>query len=416
MKKSLILILLIALSTTNLYSQVSFVNGYFIDNSGTKVECLIKDKGWERNPELFEYRETIKGDVLKKRISEIQSFAILDGVKFVRASVEMDMSSDYLEKLSKVKEPEFENKTVLLRVLVEGSGSLYQYYGEGVNRFFYKKGDEYIQLIHKRYKIEKTLHGFKYEYSIGVNNYFHSQLFVNFNCLNKEVTSFTRIDYTRKKLEKFFEEFNVCYDPNYQIKTKKKNNSADLNLVLTPGISLNSFKISSSVDNLFDHEFGSTANFRVGLEGGLVMPFNNKKWSVLIEPTYRYYGADVYEETNRVTGGSYLLDVNYSSLEVPVGFRYRMFLSEKNSLFVNALYVMDFHLDSSVDIVRSDGSTFKSFNLLSQPNLALGVGGQIKKKFSVELRYQSTRQILKDDSSWSGEYSSTSIIFGWKLF
>lgn len=43
----------ITLLTINCYSQISYEKGYYIDNSGQKTECLIKNNDWLRDPTDF---------------------------------------------------------------------------------------------------------------------------------------------------------------------------------------------------------------------------------------------------------------------------------------------------------------------------------------------------------------------------
>ena len=49
MKKNLLL-LLVSILTVNVYSQISLEEGYYIDNSNQKINCLIKNLDWKNNP------------------------------------------------------------------------------------------------------------------------------------------------------------------------------------------------------------------------------------------------------------------------------------------------------------------------------------------------------------------------------
>ena len=54
MKK--IVVILIAIISLKGFSQIKFENGYFINNSDEKIECLIKNKDWDDNPVKFNYK------------------------------------------------------------------------------------------------------------------------------------------------------------------------------------------------------------------------------------------------------------------------------------------------------------------------------------------------------------------------
>jgi hypothetical protein len=41
------------------YAQITFEKGYFINNSGDRTECFIKNIDWRDNPTKFEYKMQI---------------------------------------------------------------------------------------------------------------------------------------------------------------------------------------------------------------------------------------------------------------------------------------------------------------------------------------------------------------------
>ena len=40
------------------HSQISYVRGYFIHNSGEKTVCLIRNVDWKNNPQEFDFKRT----------------------------------------------------------------------------------------------------------------------------------------------------------------------------------------------------------------------------------------------------------------------------------------------------------------------------------------------------------------------
>ena len=61
-----LLFLFTTIFTFNCYSQISFENGYFIDNNNQKINCLIKNLDWEKNPTEFKYKLSESSELNKK--------------------------------------------------------------------------------------------------------------------------------------------------------------------------------------------------------------------------------------------------------------------------------------------------------------------------------------------------------------
>jgi hypothetical protein len=51
-------LLLITVFFSGIFSsaQISFKPGFFIENSGSRVDCIIKDTGSAQTPDLFKYK------------------------------------------------------------------------------------------------------------------------------------------------------------------------------------------------------------------------------------------------------------------------------------------------------------------------------------------------------------------------
>ena len=131
MKKKLYPILLICsfFVIVNTEGQIRFENGYFIDLSGNKTVCLIRNKDWMFNPYSFEYKLDDNSQKLKKGIADVKEFGIGDCIKYLSTSVQMDTSTDKLDDaaMSNTYNPEWKEMHVFLKVLVEGKASLYIY-------------------------------------------------------------------------------------------------------------------------------------------------------------------------------------------------------------------------------------------------------------------------------------------------
>lgn len=380
----------------NCYSQIVFENGYFIKNNNERIECLVKNLDWKNNPSEFKYRISENSEVVTADIRTVKEFGISGSSKYLRASVEIDRSSEDLNKLSSNRDPDFQKEELFLKVLVDGLASLYLYEEVNLRRFFYKTNDSTIrQLVYKSYLVDGS--------RIGQNNYYRQQLFLNLICQEISQNDFKTLKYDKKDLVRFFVNYNKCKKSKYtNIEEKQKKDL--FNLTLRPGLDLNSLQIHNSYSNNIAADFNNRLNFRVGLETEFVMPFNNNKWGIIIEPTFQHFNA-------RQEFDSVSVKVNYKSVELPIGIRYYSFLNQKSKVFVDAAIIIDLNNNSTIEFDSSS-----DFKISSKENFAIGVGYKYNDKISVEVRYQTRRDILSKYIYWDSDYKTLSIIIGYTIF
>jgi hypothetical protein len=114
MKEQLFLALL-ALFCINSYSQIVFENGYFINESNQKIDCLIKNIDWEYNPGKFEYKLLQDDFVRTAEIQDVNEFGIYGVSKYIKAKVKIDRSGNELDKMDYEKNPIFRRKPYSLK-------------------------------------------------------------------------------------------------------------------------------------------------------------------------------------------------------------------------------------------------------------------------------------------------------------
>lgn len=407
MRKQLLLLLAILLSL-KAYSQIKYEKGYFITNDNQKRECLIKNVDWKNNPDNFIYKTSQNSDPQTANIGFVKEFAIENGAKYQRATVDIDRSSENIARLSEVRNPVFNEDELFLKVLVEGKADLYEYHNENITRFFYSTENSDIeQLIFKSYKSP--------EKEIKRNNDFRQQLWNNLQCPSFKSGGIKNVDYNKRDLVKLFTEYSQCYEEELTYFEKKEKKDL-FNLNLRPRINITSLAISNTTRESRNFDFGNKTNFGFGLEGEFILPFNKNKWSVFIEPTYQYFKAENSAEVDFVSGGQLFSEISYSSIEIPTGARHYFFLNNNSKIFVNAAYIFDISSGSSIDFTRDDGSIYNSLEIEALHNWALGIGFKYSDKISLEARYQTSREILTNYLYWKSNYETLSIIFGYSLF
>jgi hypothetical protein len=405
MNKQLLLSFLILIFCVQAYSQITFENGYFIDESNNRIECLIRNNDWKNNPTQFIYKLTENDELQEASINTIKEFGIYDESKFIRKKVNIDKSSDFTNKLNIEKDPQFQEEVLFLKVIIEGEVSLFQYYGESVKRYFYQKKESDIKaLVYKRY-----LDGF----DILKNTDYKVELYKNLNCETIDISDLKRLSYSKNDLKKLIIKYHECINAdytNYDINPNKFK----INLNIRPGINNSSFEIED-LSELRDTDFGSSISARFGFEAEFVLPTNKGKWALIIEPTYRSYESEKSKEANNVSGGTITSKIDYRSIELPIGARHYFYLSEKSKLFANISYVLDFDFDSKVEFLRADNSLISSIDIEKQ-NIAIGAGYKYNDKFGIEFRYFTNETILKGLDSSASNFNTISVIFGYTLF
>lgn len=408
MKKQILLVIaLITISCLKSYSQIIFENGYFINESNQRIECLIKNIDWRNNPTMFEYKLSQNDTIQKATVHTVKEFGINNVSKYIRAKTNIDRSSNHINKMSSERNPNFQEELLFLKVLIEGDASLFLYIEGNLTRLFYKFNDSEInQLVYKEYLVNDK---------ISKNDYFKQQLFLQLKCEDLGLNDFERLSYAKRDLEKLFIKYNECTGSkhiNYEPKQKK-----DLfNLTFRPGINYSSLEIRNSIIDSRDIDFGYNIGARFGMEAEFILPFNKNKWGIIIEPTYQYFKSEQSSETSNISGGILVSKVDYKSIELPVGVRHYFYLNDNSKLFTNISSVMDFARNSTIEFFRQDNSMLSSLEIKSRQAIALGIGYKFKDKYGFEMRYSTSRNLLGNYIAWNSDYRTISLVFGYSLF
>ncbi len=408
MRKQITQVLLLVISFSG-FSQVKLEKGYFIDNSGTRKECFIKNMKWENNPTEFEYQETLNTDPKTAKINLVQEFGISEKLKYKRFEVAIDQSDDRIRYLDQSKEPKFKTETVFLKYIVEGNAVLYIYQKSNFTRFFYSINDSAVkQLVYKKYRQDGN--------KIGNNNHFRQQLWNDIRCGEMNIDELKKVSYN-SDLIRYFVHYNTCIDPNFEILAEKDHkNSFHINV--RPGINVSKTRMESGIWKGFD--FGNQLGLRLGLEAEYVLSFNKGKWSAFAELTYQYYKVEDkelnFDSSTPFSDFTYLASIDYSSIEIPVGARHRFFISDRSNIFINGALVFDLVLKSNIALkIPESGAIEREYDDSSSINFAFGIGYTYNNTYSIEARYLTDRNLV-NRVGVKGEYSTISFIFGYRIF
>lgn len=403
---------MLCLMASPAFSQILFEEGYFIENSGNRVDCLIRNVDWKNNPDKFRYKMGENGEGQTADIADVKEFGILGTVLYKRYTLDIDRRSYLTRDLGFDRNPDFNEERLFLKVLVSGKASLFVYEDGNLIRYFYSiENQKPQQLVYTRYKTQgqKTLQNFNHYRTEGQkileNFYYKSQLAQDLKCEGITSTDIDGTEYKEDHLVAYFSRYNNCFGQDYSVLGQDGDNGL-FHIRIRPGIDLNSFKVRYFQSNVPETDLGQHLGLRIGAELEMVMSFNKNKWAITFEPFYRSYKTEKDNDTH----------AEYSSLVTALGLRHYFFLGEESKIFINGNFGLDFPFNSDFRVATSvTRRDLEVPNKLLDNYLAVGTGFNWNDKLSVELRYMFNQDLLKQYEFWTADYSSFSIILGYNI-
>ncbi|NMM47355.1 hypothetical protein [Marinigracilibium pacificum] len=369
-----------------------YKSGYIITNDGEKINLLIKDEDWLNSPEKIE----VKIDQSEKSYSvlDLQEFAIDKTVKYLSREVKIDQSATKTGNLSTLRNPEFIEKRVFIKVLVEGEVNLYSYREPNLIRFYYKNDSLDISpLVYKK---------FTFKMEIKENNYFRQQLQNLMNDKPEFNFDFNSIDYTQKDLINVFLKYNTLRtidnsQDTYIHKSKKWKSS----LTLRPGYRFTKSSVLNT--NGFDEDFHDSHSTRLGLQFNLTAPWRNEKFSLLLEPVFNYYTTNPVNQDR-------IMSFTYSALELPISFQYNYPISKNSQVYFNTGISFEIHIGTDLLF-----GVENSLRVNTNPYFICGAGYQIN-KFQIEGKFAPNKDILSKYRTMKTEIMTAEVIVGYTIF
>lgn len=390
--KKILLTAVSLLFTLSMFAQVAFEKGFFIDNSGKRTDCLIKNLDWRDSPKQIEYKVGQGGMAHTLGMKQVKEFGITGVSHFVRETLKMDFSIPEVGHLTFKKNLKLEEHTVFLKVLVEGEKSLYQYRNSGVEKFFYKDGKngEIVQLIYTKYYVYDKKDN---EKKIATNAFYRQQLYNLLGSSRLTQSSFMNLAYKKAPLIKIFLEYYKHKKSPYTFFKKKKRDA--FNLTAKYHFISSSYSFGHTTvrmdrygelqeTTVYSKDFGRHQMHTLGLELEYILPYNKNKWGVFIEFISLSAKYNLKEVTYHSDSG-----LNYQAISIPLGLRYRMFLNDNFILYT----------DTAVNSYFPFGSSYyNKYDLGKKVSISFGVGVKYLDKLSLGIQYFSKRDILDNYS------------------
>ncbi|MEO1627205.1 MAG: hypothetical protein AAFV25_18785, partial [Bacteroidota bacterium] len=378
------------------HAQIDFEKGYLITRDGNKKECWIKNSEWKNTPQKFKYKLGEEGEVQTGKPEDIQEFGIEDVFVYRRFEVEIDRSSNDSNNLDWDRDPKFQSETLFLKTLVKGSISLHYYEFRNLRRFFYEDSSGKVaQLVYKKYKVSDAKE--------TVNRYFRKQLYDLLACNQNLQSRIMTVEYNQRELIQLFALYHDCANAPYKNLIQKKHNknlqlSLRAGVVFSPRIDISRVFFTRQIFGPAEQE----RTIRWGLEAEMIVPFQKGKWRVFTEPTYQSFQFEQEIEDVRI-------NVDYKSIELPIGVRHCFFLNEEALVFVNAMVSLDLEMDSQLSVNE------RTFDISSAHTYAFGLGFRWH-RFGIESRYYLKRNLFNVGGIWKAEYNNNfSIALGFRF-
>lgn len=353
--------------------------------------------GWKYNPASIEYKLSEGEDTKTKTIKEISEFSVNESYKYKRFTVNIDRSTNSLDKLLTGRSPEWNQEVIFLQLLVEGEISLYQYQESNFTRYFFTTDNITTeQLVYKKFMRNSN---------VVENNMYRQQLYNLMNGDGSDEKKYEKINYVEDDLVELFSAYNSTKNGKV-VNMSGKHNKGYVNIRITPGITFTSLNVAN-VPRKLDIDFNNKTGFRAGIEFEYVMPFNNNKWSIFVDPHYHSY-------TDEKNQGEAVAKVDYKYVGIPIGLRHYMFLNQNAKIFVNAAYVLNISLgESNFEYYQYNIYNTNIQNISGSGGFTVGAGFGYK-RYSAEVRYYQSNDFL-EAGAWETKYTSVGLILGYKI-
>lgn len=367
------------------------VSGYYISLGGTRVEGYFKKTNYSDTRRL-EFKEK-ELDPFQRLPLEIVSEYGMEGLKFVKATVDVDVTGGSTAGLGSDKDPAFEKRTVFLEVLVESNASLYVLAEGSNNRFFYAIKDKNIkikQLVYKKY----LYNGYAVE-----NMLYKQQLAIDVICPKDDASKYVKLQYAKSSLVSLFQEYNRCTGFESVVSKESTEPAAKFTYAVTAGGGIAStygevpadFSVKSRGYAVF---VGAETELKIKYSGfSMIGKFQVQKFTGS-GSSERWLGTSYVERNN--------LDIDVTELNFNLGGRYTIPVSGLDRIFAEISILVSVPVSGTLNTsygVVAPGSgvqgptVYQDLSPKSNFWINLGAGAYVTKKLAVGI-YCTPRRSL----------------------
>ncbi len=418
-KIACVLFVLIGLNSSITSAQIKFIKGHILTNEGKEISCFIKDKEWVNSPDVYAYKLTKEGKVLSINAEDITELKISNRV-YVRKFVNIDVPENDSYHIKSSRVTKNISKSLLLKQVITGDIELFEYNKSGYIKFFYrKKNGPIIQLKHSKY--------IDIDQKIKEEKPYQKQLWDAFKCSGDKVSSFVKIEYTKKDLKTLFVKYANCKKLDIKVHKQQKINFKEL-IHVSPKIGF-SYSSAEAYPQILSSEFKTKSDILSLSYGGeieLFFPLLNKKLSFV--GSFSNYNASKTIDYTNTGGRPYLngdVNIDYQITNSSLGLRYYFYIDEDSQFFSSVFFAQD-AIDGSFDYNSSEYNVQYANTTIDGNDVytTFGVGYKYKRAF-VELLYSNiSKSNLKNTAPvvaidlplWNLNRNVISINIGYNIF
>ena len=397
-------------------AQSRFKDGYYVTNSGERIECLIRDENWLASPKRIRYKRNETDEIKQLEMETIQEFGLTAGDVYKKTTSPLILSSTKRGQLDETPAFNPEERTVMVKQLLGGEIALFEYFDQSILNYLIQIGDGPMEVL--RYKKYSEL-----GYEISENNQYRNQLLRLLPCQTLNIQG---LEYKARSIIELIQAYKKCtgmVDGN-QNQDVTGNRKGSFNFKLWAGIQATDFQYVERIgpptiilpgmlagNIVVDFEDKLVPKFGVGVEK--ILGFNNNKWSAFATMTFMQYQTDQIEN---IFDEPVFYEVKITRLENYLGLRHYMFVSPASSIFFEAGATVDLDFNSFVmgELVANP-LTDVDYEV-RQLNLGagFGIGYSLNQTYYLRANYFLGENILSGFRE-GNELSRFSLLFGIKL-
>ena len=399
MKKSLAFFLFAAvlLPAPAAFTQIRYEKGYVVGNDGVRQEAWILDQDKMDNPVRFTYKLNEDGAPRAGSLGSVREFGFGD-VRFRRYQV--DVPSDATRFYQYDAQLQFARDTVYLKVLENTSDILLLELSRGnFNWYYYAVPDDEQAtfLVYKEYLKTERMRGFPdnaRDY-LHRNNQYRNQILMLFRDKGLTEDDVLSAGYTGRDLARLWQKAGG------RIRARKSPR------VLVPGVFVVGGMTRFYLKNTNTRSvIKAVPSYGAGVDLEFVFPFSKEKLSLGFSPQFERMYAPSAPTLFSVRNGrpetdqTSSVDVKY--FEIPLSFRYRMFVSENAWFYLKSGvgYFLTRQSTLSFPVYRSR----QEVSVTEGMDFFVGSGFHFNRHLGLELGYKihshSTRNLPLQ--SWGG--------------
>ncbi len=302
-------------------SQENYSPGYVINLKGDTLFGFIDYRNWKINPDKIDFKELTENKQIIYQPTDIIEFKVKDEI-YVGARVNVETSPRNTEDLNFDKAMHLQVVATFLQTIYKGRKSLYHYFNNHKDYFYIKKDTTFELLLYKRYLYmqgENTV--------VNENKAYLGQLDIYFQDCPEIEAKLKKTAYKQSELDNLFKFYYTCTQTDISFKKNKEKMTPVFGILA--GVSLTSLSFTgSSPNHLFftKGDLSRSVNFSAGLYCDLILPRNQRKWSIYNElflSSYCITGAyEKHEASGNYTTANAELGYTYLKLNTLGRFRY----------------------------------------------------------------------------------------------